>query len=101
MTQENFIKKTIKSLEEYLHHEMWRYTEPPLGREECELFLKLLTQKEDNAEENNTSENLIDREQLIDDLIHFNGPINYVNVKKIILNQSVCHKTDIYKGRRN
>lgn len=42
MTKENFIKKTIESLEEYLHHEMWRYTEPPLGREECELFLELL-----------------------------------------------------------
>lgn len=42
MTKENFIKRTIKNLEEYLHNEMWRYTEPPLGKEECELFLNLL-----------------------------------------------------------
>ena len=42
----NIIEQTIKTLEEYLHEETWRYTEPPLGKKECELFLKLLKEPE-------------------------------------------------------
>ena len=50
-------KEIIENLEEYLQEEMWRYTEPPLGKEECEIFLKLLKQKEERPKEKNVSDN--------------------------------------------
>lgn len=37
-------KEVIEKLEEYINDGMWLYVEPPLGKEECELFLKLLKQ---------------------------------------------------------
>ena len=42
-------KEIIKELEEYLQSGLWRYTEPELGKEECELFLKYLKQEEEKS----------------------------------------------------
>lgn len=35
----------IETLEEYLNEQMYLFVEPPLGKEECEIFLKLLKQQ--------------------------------------------------------
>ena len=42
-------KEIIEILEEYLQSGMWKYTEPDLGKEECELFLKYLKQEEEKS----------------------------------------------------
>lgn len=39
-------EEIIEELEEYLNDGMYFYCEPPLGKEECELFLKLLKEKQ-------------------------------------------------------
>lgn len=40
----------IEELEEYLNDNMYFYVEPPLGKEECELFIKLLKEKIEKGE---------------------------------------------------